>query len=195
MTDVTPNPKTLDLGELLAGISYPKDTVEVWLDEATAYEISKADAAIKRAELMGDAELVSKLETEREKLVELGASSRLVFHLTGVSRKVKDDIITKTDEKFKPEYSFMGTRVPNREADDYHANLRWAVHIEKFVAADGSELVAPGPESIEKFRDVAPAPATEAIEKAITNLSEGAKSGFESLAQEHAFLSQPSPEA
>lgn len=195
MTDVTPNPKTLDLGAVLAGVAYPKDTVEVWLDEATAYEISKADKAIKRAELMGDAELVEKLEEQREKLVELGASSRLVFHLTGVSRRVKEDILSKTDEKFKPEYSIMGTRMPNRQADEYHANLRWAVHVEKFVASDGSELVAPGPESIERFRAVAPAPASDAIENAINDLSDGAKSGFESLAQEHGFLSQPSPEA
>lgn len=195
MTDVTPNPKTLDLGAVLAGVAYPKDVVSVYLREDVAYELNKVNEAINRAQLLGEKETLEALEKERDKLIEIGQASRLEFHLTGVSRKVRQAVVDKVDAEFPPEFNLLGQRMPNSKADDMHANHMWSVHVEKIVAPDGSESIAPSPENIAQFREAAPDLAIRAVEAGIKQFTDGAKSGFESLAQEHAFLSQPSPEA
>jgi hypothetical protein len=191
MTDATPNPKTLDLGALLAGVELPTDTVDVYMNAAVAYAISKNRAAHKKAELLGE-DGVEALEKEFDELVEAGEASRIVVHLKAVPKGVRKALIQKALDKFPAETNFMGHLVPNSERDDYHANLRWAAHIEKIVAPHANaEAHAPTIEQVESFREQAPDASVDAIENGIVALEEGAKSGFDTLAQEHGFLSQP----
>lgn len=194
MTDAsTPSVSTFDIADLFSGKAYPKDTVDVFLDEATGYAIAKAEAAIKDAVIAhASEERLTELRDERDALVAKGARSKYTFHLTGVSRQDKMNILHVVTAEFPQETDFLGRVKPNPESDEKYTNLYWALHVERIVAPDGS-VHAPVTEADAKlFRNNAPEPAITAVNTAIRELSEGVKNGFESLAQEHDFLSQPS---
>lgn len=185
------NAATFDIGDLFSGKIYPKDTVEVYLDEEVAYELQKNSKAAMKAVQEEDEEAAKAIAERHEELVKRGEKSRVIFHLTGVSRDHRQAIVDKVLEEYPLEYNFLGQPKPNSLADEKHANLRWALHIESIERADGSVLVAPTADQVKIFRGNAPDSEILKIENAIIDLSEGVKGGFETLAQEHAFLSQP----
>lgn len=191
MTDSTPNPKTLDLAALLAGNEHPTETVEVYMSEAIGYAVYKARKEVERATILQDKDALEAAENELSELIEAGKKVRLTVHIQGINKGLRKSIIRKSLDKFPAEYDFLGRLTPNQDRDTYHANLMWAAMVTKLVGPDGSEGGAPTPEEAETFRDQAPDAATDAIERAIETLTEGAKSGFETLAQEHGFLSRP----
>lgn len=194
MTDA-PNAETFDLGAFLAGVNYPTDEVEVFFAEDVAYALNKVNSAIKRAEILEDADALRELEGKRDELINAGLASRLVIHIQGISRRTEKDINAKVMSEYPVETNLIGTVKPNPERAEALANLFWAAYITQIEAPNGSVLTAPGLEDIKRLRDTAPESAIETIESAINGLTTGAKGGFESLAQEHGFLSQPSPEA
>lgn len=181
-TDATPNPKVLDLGALLAGIELPTDTVDVYMNAAISYALGKNRTEAKKS---GS---TKELEKEYRELVEAGLKSRLTFHLQAVPKGILSSLINKAYEKFPKDYNFMGGVIQEPERDDFHANLRWAAHITKMVGPNGEEAPAPTPEQVAQFRDQAPKAAVDAVENAIVALEESARTGFETLAQEHSFL-------
>lgn len=195
MTTDVPTPKTLDLGAFLAGQNHPTEVVEVFMAEDVMYSLARANEAIRKAEVRGETEAIAELEARRDELVEAGISSRLEVHLQGISKKTEKDIERKVIAEHPVDTDLLGRPKPNFERTEALANLFWAAYITKIVAPDGSALVAPGLEDIQNLRDNAPEPAINAIEAAINEFTTGSKSGFESLVQEHGFLSQPSPEA
>ena len=185
---------TFDIADLFSGKAYPKDTVTVYLDEATGYETRKAEVAIKDAVLAHESEeALQALRESRDKLVEKAAKSRIVVHLTGVSREDRENATKIVTTEFPTETDFLGRIKPNPEADEKLTNLYWALHIEKLERPDGSVLAPVTEADAKLFRANAPDSVLEKINKGINELSEGVKGGFESLAQEHDFLSQPSP--
>lgn len=190
MTDA-PVATTFDIGELFAGKAYPKDSVDVYLDEEVAYELSQTTREIAKALNANNTDELKVLEARSAELVKRGAASKVTIHLTGVSRGDRKHVLDEILEQFPQQYDFLGRALPNPEADDAHANARWALHIERIERPDGSNLVAPKPEEIALFRAKAPDSAIEDIELKIRGFSEGAKNGFETLAQEQGFLSQP----
>lgn len=190
MTDSTPNPKTLDLAGLLAGIEQPEDTVEVFLDKKVMYEIQKAQEVIRRATALGDKEALKAAEQAYKDLAEAGVSSRLVFHLKDLPRHVKKALKMKAERKHASEATPWGFKVPSDEQQEYHTNLLWSAHIVKVMAADGSEGSLT-PEQIEDFRGRAPEVSTKRLEDAINAFTLETEQGFETLSQEQGFLSQP----
>lgn len=195
MTDDAPDAKTFDLGAFLAGVNYPTDKVEVFFAEDVAYALNKVNSAIKRAEILEDADALRELQDKRDDLIEKGVASRLVVHIHGISRRTEKDINAKVLSEYPVETNLIGAVKANPERTEALANLFWAAYITQIEAPDGSVLTAPGLEDIKRLRDVAPESAIKTIEDAIDGLTSGAKGGFESLAQEHGFLSQPSPGA
>lgn len=187
--EITPNIATFDVAEMFAGKSYPKDTVEVFMDEATAYEINKLQAEARQAVASQDEEAGRAVEERLTALVKRGAASKYVFHLTGVSRDSRKAAVESVTAEFPMEQDFLGRDKPNPQGDEKYANLMWALHIEKIVAPSGAVIVAPSEADIKVIRGNAPDPAVEKVEAAIKELSTGVKSGFETLAQEHDFLS------
>lgn len=192
MTDaLTPNPTTFDIADLFTGKAYPKTEVEVFLDEDAAYEITKNSRATTRAVVAEDTAALKDLEAKHHELVKRAAASKVTFHLTGVSRAERKAMMEKTLEDYPLEYNLLGRPNPNPKADEVHADRKWALHTERIVRADGSQIVAPTPDQIHVFRDNAPDAVVEQIEQAIMDLSDGVKGGFETLVQETGFLSQP----
>lgn len=194
MTD-TLDFKTHDVADMFAGISYPQTVVPFYTDQAIAYEFHKLaqeslDAVREKDEAKGQ-EIVER----REDLIRKAEANRYEIHLRGQSRDNRDAILKSVRAKFPVERDFLGREAPNPEADEVYINKFWALHIERIVWPDGTILAAPDESDIKFIRGNSPDSEIDKVEKAIQELSSGAKSGFESLAQEHDFLSSASPEA
>lgn len=190
MTDSTPNPKTLDLAGLLAGIEQPEDTVEVFLNKKVMYEIQKAQEVIRRATALKDDEALKEAEKAYQELAEAGVKSRLVFHIQDLPRHVKKALKLKAERKHPSETTAWGMKIPGEEQQEYHTNLLWSAHIVKVIAVDGSEGTL-SPEDVEAFRGEAPEVSTKYLESKINGFTIDSEKGFETLSQEHGFLSQP----
>lgn len=190
MTDA-PNPATFDIADLFNGKAYPKTSVDVWMDEDAAYQIYKNAQAVRDALQRDEQEKFAELEAKHNELIKRAEPSRVTFNLTGVSRDDRQAALDKVLDTHPMEYNFLGQAKPNPKADEMHANLRWALHTESIVRADGATIVAPTPEQIKFFRGKAPDSALRAIEEAINEFTDGAASGFDTIAQETGFLSQP----
>lgn len=187
--DLSPNATTFDVADMFTGKAYPKDTVDVFMDEETAYELHKLQAEARQAVQEGDEEKGAEIEKRLRELVKKGEASKYTFHLTGVSRDDRKAVIDLVRSEFPADVDFLGREKPNADADEKYANLYWALHIEKITRPDGATVVAPDEAFFKVFRGNAPDPVVNAIELKIRELSEGVKGGFEALVQEHDFLS------
>ena len=124
MTEETaPNPHTFDLADVLSGRTFPERTVDVFMDEKAAYLIYLADAEIRTA---SEAE-VEELEKHREGLAKAAETSKLTFHLRGVSRTVREEALNSTIKEFPIENDFLGRPKANPEADRKFAAAQWAL--------------------------------------------------------------------
>lgn len=187
--------KTFDISEMFAGISYPATVVPFYTNQGVAYEFNKlAEEAIEAVRNKDEA-AAKEIEKRREALIKKAESNRYEIHLRGQSRDNRDAVLESVRAKFPVERDFMGREIPNDEADILYVNKYWALHIEKIVRPDGAVIVAPDEAAIKIIRGNSPDSEIAKVEKAIQELTEGTKSGFESLAQEHDFLSSASPEA
>ena len=194
MTDA-PDFKTFDVADMFAGISYPESEVPFYTDQAIAYEFNKLSQEALEAVRAKDEKRAKEIEERREALIKKAESNRFTFHLRGQSRDNRDAVLKSVRDKFPVERDFLGRETPNAEADELYINSYWALHITKIVKPDGSVLVAPDAAAIKVIRGNSPDSEVDKIEAAIQELTGGAKSGFESIAQEHDFLSSASPEA
>lgn len=201
MTGETPNPETLDLIAVLDGRGYPKDTVTVYFNEDVAYAIHAANAELSRLAALQDHDAYKALDAKLTSLVEEVSSQGYTFHLTGTPRKVRKDILKEVEAKFPKaaERDFLGRPAhPDVEADEYLSARIWQTHIEKIVAPDGAEIVAPDLETIQHLRDTAPDHALKALALKIDGdgrdnkgLAGSASDGFEIAARSSDFLSEP----
>lgn len=194
MTDA-PSASTFDIADMFAGVSYPSEVVPFYTDQAIAYEFHKLAGEALEAVRDKDEEAARAIEERREDLIRKAESNRYEIHLRGQSRDNRDAILKSVRAKFPVERDFLGREAPNAEADELYINKFWALHIEKIVAPNGAINTAPDEAAIRVLRGNSPDSEIDKVEKAIQELSSGAKSGFESLAQEHDFLSSASPEA
>lgn len=187
--------KTFDVADMFAGISYPTEIVPFYTDQGIAYEFHKLAQEAVEVVRSGDEKQGRELDERREELIKKAEAGRYEIHLRGTSRDARDEVLKGVRAKFPVERDFLGRETPNAEADTVYVNRYWALHIEKIVRPDGAVIVAPDEAAISVIRGNAPDSEIDKVEAAIQELSGGAKSGFESLAQEHDFLSSASPEA
>lgn len=176
--------KIIDITEVLAGRTTPKDRIPVFVDEEIMVEFAKvcrqADTHDKEAEAYRD-EIIEKLE-EMVLWVNIQKPPRHVLRAIN-AQMLKD---------FPPQYSPLGFPLPDPEAAEEHECRIWAAHITGIESASGN--VAISPETIKAIRDEFPQASLDAIARSINDMVEGAKSGYELAVQETGFLSQPSPE-
>lgn len=187
--------KTFDVADMFAGVSYPEDVVPFYTDQAIAYEFNKLAQESVVAIQTRDEKKAQEIEGRREELIKKAESNRYEIHLRGRSRDDRDAVLESVREKFPVERDFLGRETPNAEADALYVNSYWALHITRIVRPDGAVIVAPDAAAIKVIRGNSPDSEIDKVEAAIQDLMGGAKSGFESLAQEHDFLSSASVEA
>lgn len=189
-----PNAKNIDFAAVFAGISYPEDTVTVILNEELGYNAHVLQRKMSEAAIKSDSEARKAAEEEYEKVVEAAAAWTYTFHLTGVSRELREGLAQTIQDEFKVENDMFGRPKPNPEADEAYKARRYALHIKKIEGPDGAVSVSPTPENLAAFLKAAPDRAVELIDSKILELSgEGATAGFDSIIRSADFLSKPSP--
>lgn len=194
MTDAL-NAATFDLADMFAGISYPKTVLPVYTNPGVGYEMNTLSAESKEAVLLQDEDKAREIAERRERVIAESEKYRYEFTIQGHSKDERDAILDKVREQHPPTEDWMGREKFSAEGDRLYINLTWALHIAQIKAPNGAVNVAPGAEGIEVLRAKLPDSEQKKIEAAIQELSEGTKAGFETLAQEHDFLSSASVEA
>lgn len=187
------NPEVLDLQQVLSGIGFPEEVVDVYFDESVGYEIYKAEKALRLAEIKGNEETLKSVAENLENLKKQAAGTAFKVTVRGVPESTRKACDKKARDKYPVEYSFMGQPEPSAERDDYYNSLLWAASIVKLEDPSG-KVGIPGEEFILSLREKAGRTVIAAISGAIDELVSGAKSGFESSAQDIDFLSDASPE-
>lgn len=90
-------PGKFNLGEFVKGRGYPQDTVEVYVDVESAYELSKLNEKLINAT---DTEESEKLEAEAKVLSDKILASKLTFNMRGIDQKHVENIEVESKKKF-----------------------------------------------------------------------------------------------
>lgn len=184
------NAKTFDLAAVLAGQDYPEKTVDVYFNEALAFEVTKLDDELKFLKALDDSKY-TELQDKFDKLVKDVEQYKYTFHLKAVPSRVKNDIKAQVDRKHPQRYNQIGLPEPDVMRDRLFASLMMQVYITKIVAPDGAEIIAPSLETITDFMDNAPSHALIKVENAIASFESEVANGFEVAAKSADFLSKP----
>ena len=155
--------ETFSFMELLQGRGFPKDSITVYLDEAAAYELQKAETASAHLE---DGPELEASEKRISALQDTLRETAYVFKLTGVSTELKEDLLEVAHKQFPSKYdqakNFMTGSVEkvekdNPDRDRYFASLLYQAHTEQIVAPDGKVDTTPSVETIGDFLRKGPA--------------------------------------
>jgi hypothetical protein len=92
------NPGNFNLGEFVKGRGYPQDSVEIYVDVESAYELSKLNEKLIKAT---DIEESEKLEAEAKVLSDKILQSKLIFKMRGIDQKQVETIEQESKAKFK----------------------------------------------------------------------------------------------
>lgn len=168
-------PDTFNFLDVLAERSFPKNTVSVYLDEASAYKMRDAKAKLRLAET--DAEK-KKIAKEIEALRSEINKSEYKFYLAGVSFERIESLIDLAKEKFPIETKTRKTasgaleqyEVPNAQREEYLGFLTLWVHVESIEAPDGRSQVSPDIDTIIGFIKKAPQSQVERFANACREL-------------------------
>ena len=96
MTDAT----TFDLFAFVEGQGYPEDSVRVYTDQKSVYEIGKLETEMSNEK---DSDRVDALDVSVKALTEKVRDSSLVFNLRGVPTPIVLDVEKKMDAKYGEE--------------------------------------------------------------------------------------------
>lgn len=131
MTDPISEAETFDIFEYQSGVSYPSDTVTVYLDQRSAYEAQKIEEQIADTK---DQDEVDRLVARKEELVEKIKSTALTFHLQGLppeEAQALDETIRINSEHFEAAQEAGLQGLLSREAfQDEKFNMRLAKHLQ-----------------------------------------------------------------
>jgi hypothetical protein len=90
-------PGNFNLGEFVKGRGYPQDTVEIYVDVESAYELSKLNDTL--VQTTDEAEL-TKLEAKAKELSDKIMESKLTFKMRGVDQKQVEAIEESSRKKY-----------------------------------------------------------------------------------------------
>lgn len=184
------SPKTFDLGAVLSGLDYPEKTVDVYFNEALAFEVAKANRELEFLDGLSD-EKFKEAQDKFDALVEKLAAYKFTFHLKAIPSRFKNDIDKRVEAKFPTKFNQIGLPEQNSARDELFAVLMMEAYITKIVAPDGAEILKPSIETIENFRLNAPRHALALVESQIIAFEQDIQAGFETAAKSADFLSKP----
>jgi hypothetical protein len=175
-------PGTFSIVNVLKDRAFPAETVNVYLDEQSAYDASKIQERIDelaKSSAEEDINLAQKLSEERDVIISKLEQSRYVFHITGISEGKRNEIQEECLEKFPMEYEesknpFTGEIVKqekeNKARDRYFTNALWAASITKIVDPQGNEQESLTMDDVASLRELLPLAAAGAITQSIEKL-------------------------
>lgn len=190
-----PDHESFDLIAAIQGISYPEETVEVYLDDNIMYLLDKAKSALRKAEILGQEDDKARLEEEIENLRDAASGVRFQFLLRAQPRRIHQAATREALKRFPEEKDVFGRVIEDDERDEFFTNRLWALHIVEITSPSGAKQVGLSEEEVQSFRDLAPRSAQNAIQRTLDGLYKGADQGYEAMIQDNDFLSGASPEA
>lgn len=162
--------------DAIRGRSYPKDKVDVYLDEQDAYSASLIDDELKTTEPMS--EEYKNLLAKKDEILNRIEANKYVFIISGISEGDREKLQAEAAEKFPVEYSenknaltgeIVRTEIQSAERDRYFTNLLWLASIKEITSPDGSTQGSLTLEDVFEMRGSLPLAAiggiTESIEK------------------------------
>lgn len=183
------DPLTFDLGEALAGRTYPTSEVTVYLDEEKAYEIYALNQKIRVLEAAGeDTEVYHKQIEDLRKFV---VGSAITVHLRGLDPEEDRLLKESALKEFPIKKDALGREVPVPERDDFFLNSYWKAAITKIVLPNGSSTEDVQTEHVRMLRNKLPVYGVTEIDKAMRELASGAAEGFKTIIADTDFLSRP----
>ena len=183
---MTPDPKTFTLKDALAGISFPEETVTVFLDAGLMYEYAQA----KRDMDYDPAN--NEKQAKVEELETLFKDIALTVRVKDMPSKIRKDVVKKVRVEYPPTTNMLGMAIDTPEGQEELQVQLWSMYVISITAPDGT-VISPDADDIRTLRDNAPDIALNAIKSAIDGLTDITKSGYEQIVKEPGFLSQPSP--
>jgi hypothetical protein len=185
-------PGVFNIANVVKGRSFPKTSIDVYLDESLAYVISQLDESLQE---MGNAmdknKALSKKQLDdllkrrdeiidrKEKLIEEMGGAKYVFHIEGISEGKRQDIYDQTVEKFPIQYEksrnpYTGKvekeELDSVERDRYFSDLLWSAHITKIVSPEGEEQDGITIEEATELRRALPAASAARISENIEKI-------------------------
>lgn len=182
MTD----PKTFDLRAALAGVSFPEETVTIFLDASKMYEY----AQLKRKADYNPAD--EELQKSVEDFENIFKESAIQVTIRDIPVKLRKDILKRVHKDFPPDtHPLLGQKVNTQDGEEEFQTQLWAAHIVEMRNAQGGVL-HPTADDIRALRDTASVVTLGVIREAIDRLTSDTTSGYEQIVQGLDFLSQPS---
>lgn len=168
-------PGTFSIVNLLRDRAYPKDSVVVFLDEASAYAGGEIDKKIKTT--ADDAE-IERLHDERDAIIEKMKQSAVTFYIKGITESARADLLKQAKKKYPVEYNkeinpingeWTKEEKDSPERDELFTDLLWHSSIEKVEDVNGNIQENLSYAEVRDMRTMFPlassAKITEAIEK------------------------------
>jgi hypothetical protein len=173
-------PGTFSIVDVLKERAYPKEEINIYLDEQSAYEASLLEEKIKELKKTNaEEDKIEKLVSARDKIIKNFEKSKYVFSITGISEGLRDDIQEQSLEKFPMKYDeeknpFTGEvtkrELEDKERDRYFTNLIWHESITKIVDPSGSVQEKVTLEDVENLREFLPLACIGSITQSIEKL-------------------------
>ena len=191
-------PETFSFFDVLSEKAYPRDIVNVYLDDAAAYDLRKIGDEAEEMD-PDNAEAINALGERLKALRQRIEASAMTFHLAGVGADRMQEAMQVANDHFE------GKKVNRKRADGsimrelpqeqqvafmrYASAVTLSLHIERIVLADGRAQTAPSPDEIAAFLDKAPLAAVNTINDAVKALQVSTQD-FERTLDE-GFLAKP----
>jgi len=180
LAEVAKQPGTFSIIDVLKERAYPKEDVNIYLDEQAAYEASMLNEKIEELKKSdADEEKIDALIASRDEVISKFEKSKYVFSITGISEGLRDDIQEQSLEKFPMQYEeeknpFTGEvtkkEIEDKERDRYFTNLIWHESIAKIVDPSGSVQDKISLDDVENLRQFLPIACIGAITQSIEKL-------------------------
>ena len=184
------NPKTFNLGAVLAGQDYPEDVVDVYFDERTAYTITVLSEQVRDLSVEGG-EKYEEADKQLQDLIASLESRKYRFFLTGVPARLLKAIVERVNVEIPEERNSLGMVQPDPAREELYKLYMFEAFITKIVDPDGAEIVKPSLESLKELRSDAPGHVLSKIEQGIADLENKTVYGFEIAVKSADFLSKP----
>jgi hypothetical protein len=185
-------PKTFDLASALAGINYPSVEVDVYFDEALAYEIALLNEQLDLLSRSGDTEKYQSLQKTFDNFIAKVEEHKFTFTIKGVPANIENSILETIRQQFPVKKNALGmAESDNVESDVAYMEMVLQAYINKIVAPDKSIIQSPTIEDIRTLRKNAPSHVLKKIEEAIIELKNKTSNGFELGIKSADFLSKP----
>lgn len=170
-------PGKFNLLEVIKDRAYPTETVNVYLDEETAYHASVVKEKLDSTDVKSkDYQM---LERDLDTLVAKLEESKYVFSIIGISEGKREELYEESIKVFPVEYKedknpFTGevtrNELESKERDRLFTNMLWAAHISQVTAPNGDIQGVMSTAEVTQLRDALPLAAVGTINQAIDKI-------------------------